>query len=128
MGVKKADNPWRKKKASRAGGEKSLSSGPQFSLSTGSNRENPFSAKMATRRSISSTSSTGSRKTPKRFRWIKLGMKLRVSWAVDRAFGSGADHVFQGKVVAIDDWITLVSPLKVKCHMPLSMLTKVEQR
>lgn len=53
-------------------------------------------------------------------KWLRVGLRVRLRWSYDVAYGDGKGE-FKGKVVKLDDWITVVSSAGVKCHMPLYM-------
>ena len=56
---------------------------------------------------------------------VSVGDRVRITWAVDRAFGTG-DGEFVGVVTALDDWIT-ANNSGVQFHYPLSSLGGVER-
>lgn len=57
---------------------------------------------------------------------VSVGDRVRLTWAVDRAYAMPGSGEFVGVVTVLNDWITVVDNKRVKFHYPVSTLSGCE--
>ena len=58
---------------------------------------------------------------------VSVGDRVRLTWAVDRAYAVAGAGEFVGTVKRIDDWITAIDSGGVRFHYPLFCVGSVER-